>query len=97
MVKYKQLFERKFETRAAVITGFTADEYCATLEFTDVPKTVLQQVADELRNAGYCQGTDVNHDRIELIEPDKMMCELDGLKRFVREALGELNYELTTF
>ena len=94
MVKYKQLFERKFETRAAVITGFAVDEYCATLGFTNVPKTVLLQVADELMNSGYCQGTDVDHDRIELIEPDLMMCELDGLKRFVREALGDVNYEL---
>lgn len=95
MIKYKTQYDRKFDTRVAIITGFSADEYCATLQFVDVPKKVLLQLADELKNAGYCQATDVAHDQIELIEPDLMMCELDGLNRFMREALEEVNYELS--
>lgn len=95
MAKYKELYERKFETRVAVITGFSSDEYCATLNFQCVPQTVLLQIADELVNGGYCRNAEVICDRIELLEPDRMMCEFDGLNRFVKEALGELNYELS--
>lgn len=94
MAKYKQQFHRKFDMRSAVITGFSANDYCATLSFDQVPQTVLAQIASELVNDGYCSDAEVESDRIELIEPDMMMCELDGLKRFLREMLGEINYEL---
>lgn len=93
-MKYRTLYERKFENHTGFFIGMEAMDNGIVLSFEDVPMTVLHHVADELISDGFCNEAEVADGKIMMIEAELLFCSEDELKDIVREVMKENNYEL---
>lgn len=93
-MKYKRLYERKFEKRTGFFMGIEVGDYAMCLLFEGIPMTMLHVVADELINDGFCNKAEVSEDKIEMIEWEMLFCSEEELKDIISEVLKEHNYEL---
>ena len=64
------------------------------LSFTEVPLSVLRELAHELEYCGYCDSASAEEGRVEMCGMDIMMCCTASMEETVREILEERNYEL---
>lgn len=93
MKRSREVYEQCFHVRYTEIAiGYP--EGCVSIACSNLSKSSMQKLMNELVYDGYSSTGSVQEDTIYLHEPDPMMCLPESLKEMIQAKMESMNYEV---